>query len=81
MGSEPRDFLQTTEAAEAKRFTWGKTTWRSVLPRLYQVLIEDLNFYILRFRPCRALEKASKNRGFKNIYLDSANNSICKGNA
>jgi hypothetical protein len=23
MGSEPDDFLQTTEAAEAKRFTWG----------------------------------------------------------
>ena len=63
---EPRDFLQTTEAAGAKRFTrGGKTTWRSVLPHLYQVLIEDLNFYILCSRPCRALEKVSKIGDFK----------------
>ncbi len=49
------------------------------LPRLYQVLIDDLQFYILRSRPCRALEKVSKNGGFKNLNLDDANNSICKG--
>ncbi len=72
---EPKDFLQMTEAAGAKHFTWGrKTTWRSVVPRLYLVLIEDLNFYILCSRPCRALEK-----GFKLINTYIANNSICKG--
>ncbi len=59
----------------------AETTLRSVLPCLYQVLIEDLNFYVLCSRPCRALEKVLKNRGFKNINLDGANNSICKGHA
>jgi hypothetical protein len=82
-GSESDDFLGTTEAARAKRFTWGGNCmahFRS-LPRLYQVLTDDLHFYILRSRPCRDLEKVSNNRGFKNINLDSANNSICKGHA
>jgi hypothetical protein len=35
------------------------------LPRFYQVLIGDLQFYILRSRPCRALEKVSKNGDLK----------------
>jgi hypothetical protein len=60
---EPERFLQTTEAAEAKRESSrdGKSRGAlSHLPRLYQVLIDDLQFYILRSRPSRALERVSK---------------------
>ncbi len=53
----------------------------SQLLRLYQILIDDLQFYILHSRPCRALESVSKNRGFKNINLYNANNSMGKGPA
>jgi hypothetical protein len=64
----PDDFLPKTEVAGVKHITWGgKTTWRSVLLRLYQVLTTDLNFYSLCSRPYRALEKVLKNRGFKMI--------------
>ncbi len=81
MGVNPETFFRRLKLPRQNVSHGAETTWRSVLPRLYQVLIEDLNFYILRSRPCRALEKVSKNQGFKNINLDSANNSICKGHA
>ncbi len=84
MGVNPNAFflrLKLLGQSDSHHATGNRVVLFRSLQRLYQILIDDLQFYILRSRPCRALEKVSKNRGFKNINLGDANNSICKGPA
>jgi|694.fasta_scaffold138536_2 hypothetical protein len=46
----------------------------SQLPCIYQILINDLQFYILPSRPHRAVKDVLKTRELKNFNITGANN-------